>query len=934
MRSFRRDFFLKALVPLVLGLTPVQSWAQEKFSFGDLGPELVAQLKRQFPSLEAGTFTAKDLDLLIEELIVKNQFDSAEVVRSGNVYSLRIGKTSKIESIEFYGNNSVSEKELRREMVVSESLSFDQQQLIDAQDRLEKYYRSQGFNQVRIDFEFVRPKDRGVTIKIKVREGKQTTLDSFQIISRNRLLNEKLAAHMRSKFKGTALNEKTLNAMRDRLRSYLSENRYLRTEVIDPVIETPPGSSNSTAIYKFQNANRYQVFFEGQKEKHSTKLEEVLDLDSFSSSNPNVAAELGTKIKSFYISQGFARVEVNTEEVPGATEFERKIYIKISEGPRIKIAKIDLIGTFSEDPKVYQDFIKEHSSEAIADNVYVKEDLDAGLRNMVTDRWNRGYLKARVVSTRSIYNEKRDQITVQVNFEEGRLTKIRNLIFEGNTQFSTQQLTDLVELRAGEPLRLYELETAIGRLHKHYRDQGYLDMALSNEKDDVVTYFEDNSIVDVRFKIIEGPQVRVGSIVIEGNTITKDDVILMELEFDYGNILTPEKIDESVSRLQKTGYFSSVEIRTLEEKTPISMRTVRVRVTDRDPGLLNAGFGINNDRGTTVRGYAGVAYRNILGTGRGISLRGDANYNTTAQYKLLERKFTIGYLEPYVFHSRMKFRSNFSLSTLLSETDSRVATDSDQYTFSLEQTITTHLLVSWDLLNFANYRDSNIETGQALPALRIGSTGPTVDVDYRDHPFNPTHGTFTRMNLEYGTPTLGSNDTINFVKGGLSFTHYQSTGIAKTVWANSIRGGYLKNLSEQEFGAVPYDKKGLFLGGQTTVRGFTPDEAFPNQRFDFPGTQFQQGFGYIFRTEAQMMLFKSELRIPIKGNFAGALFYDGGSVRISGLDLKRPYRDSYGLGARYVLPVGAINVEYAWKVRHDINRNESPGALHISFGTF
>ncbi len=936
----RIDLTMKSLsLMFFLILLSGASWAQNKpesqenFDFSNLGPELVTQIKRQFPTLEKGTFDSKELDLLVEEMIVKNQFDSAEIVRSGNSYRLRVGKTSKIEVIEFVGNSSISEKELRREMLISEKLAFDQQQLLEAQDRLEKFYQSQGFSQVRIDFEFIRPKDRGVTIKIRIREGRQTTLESFEVISKNKLLNEKLSFHMRKKFRNQALNERTLNAMRDHLRTYLSENRYFRTEVIDPSIQSDPGSANSKAVYRFQNVFQYDVFFDGQKEKHQTKLAQVLNLETFASSNPNVASELGTKIKTFYISEGFARAEVSTDESPGAGEFVRKIYIRVNEGPRIKIAKIDLIGSFSEDTKVYQDFIREHSSEAVSDGVYVKEDLDAGLRNMVTDRWNRGFLKARIVSTRSIYNEKRDQITVQVNFEEGRLTKIRNLIFEGNTHFSTQELTDLVELRAGEPLRLYELESAVGRLNKHYRDQGYLDMTLANEKDDVVTYFEDNTIVDVRFKILEGPQVKVGSIVIEGNTLTEDEIILMELEFDYGNILTPDKIDESVSRLQKTGYFSSVEIRTLEEKTPISLRTVRVRVTDRDPGLFNAGFGLNNDRGLTVRGYGGIAYRNILGTGRGISFRGDANYNPT-DIRFLERKFTIGYLEPYLLRSRIKFRSNFSLSTTITDAKSDVASDIDQYIFSLEQTITTHLLVSWDLWNFADFRDFKVKTGADISALRIGSTGPTVDLDYRDHPFNPTRGTFTRVNVEYGSPLYNSNDTIEFIKAQGSFTHYQALGLWKMVWANSLRAGYLKNISGNSNGSVPYDKKGLILWGQTTVRGFTPDESYPN-KFDFPSAEFNQENGrFNLRTEAQMLLYKSEVRFPVYGALAGAVFYDGGSVRIKNLDLARPYRDSFGIGVRYVLPVGAINLEYAWKSNHDINRNESPGSWHISFGTF
>lgn len=925
MRTWWSAFFILVIAIPAFG---------NRFDFSDLSKDLQEQIKRQFPSLSTGQFTPRDLDLLLEELIVKNQFDSAEIVQNGEVFSVRLGRTSRIDSVQFSGNSSVSEKDLRREMVISEKSPFDQQQLIEAQDRLERFYKIQGFSQVRIDFEFDRPKDRGVNIRIRIREGQQTTLNLFIVNSKNKELNQTLTRNFRG-FLGQPLNERTLNELRNSLRIFLSEKSYFRTEVSDPELEPIPGTTQTRATYKFQNVNKYEVYFEGQKERSADDLRGVLALNTFSSSNPNVAAELGTKIKAYYTSIGFARVEVTTEEKPGAGDFQRKIYIRVKEGPRVRLAKIEWTGVFSEKPEVYQKFVESHSSDTVSKRIYVKDDLDAGLRNLVTDRWNRGYLKARIVSTRAIYNDKKDQVTLQVNFEEGRLTQIRNVIFEGNKEFTTIFLTELVDLSPGEPLRLYELEAAIGRLYRHYRGSGYLDMALSNEKDDVVTYMEDNSLVDVRFRIQEGPQVRVGSIVIEGNSLTKDEIILRELEFDYGNILTPEKIDESTSRLQRTGYFSSVEIRTLEEKTPIALRTVRVRVVDRDPGLFNFGFGINNDRGFTLRGYTGLAYRNIAGTGRGISARADTNYNIT-EVKLPEWKFTVGYLEPYVFNSRLRFRTNLTLSRSITDFDPFIVSDVDQYTFSLEQNITSNLLVSWDLWNFANYKDTNIDD-RTETILRIGNTGPTIDLDFRDHPFNPTRGTFTRLTGEYGSPLYGSNDTIEFIKAQGSFTHYQSLGVRDMVWANSLRAGYIKNNSGKSDGSVPYDKKGLTLGGQSTIRGFTPDEAFPNL-FDFPindPSQYVVGpRRFLLKTEAQMGLFKSEIRFPIIGNFAGGIFYDGGSVRIKGIDSSRPYRDSFGIAARYTLPVGALNVEYAWKNRPEGNRNESPQVLHISFGTF
>src|SRR5690606_38215320 len=150
---------------------------------------------------------------------------------------------------------------------------------------------------------------------------------------------------------------------------------------------------------------------------------------------------------------------------------------------------------------------------------------------------------------------------------------------------------------------------------------GYIEMILLNEKQDLVTYDATNTKAILKFNIFEGPEVSVASIIVEGNSFTKESVILKELEFTNNELITPSKLEESVARLQRTGFFGPVEVNALEEKTSLARRTVLVKVTERDPGIFNRGIGAPNARTLTVRGYTGVAYRNLWGTGRGVSLR-------------------------------------------------------------------------------------------------------------------------------------------------------------------------------------------------------------------------------------------------------------------------------------------------------------------------
>src|SRR5690606_2250153 len=145
-----------------------------------------------------------------------------------------------------------------------------------------------------------------------------------------------------------------------------------------------------------------------------------------------------------------------------------------------------------------------------------------------------------------------------------------------------------------------ELDTNIENLKRYYWDQGYLDMIIENEREGLVQYNPTGTEATLNFKLKEGPVIKVGSIVVDGLTQTQELVVRMELEFAAGDLLTPQRIQDSQYRLQRLGLFSLVDISTLETGTPISERTIIVKVLERDPGFFTSGLGLSNEFDLTV----------------------------------------------------------------------------------------------------------------------------------------------------------------------------------------------------------------------------------------------------------------------------------------------------------------------------------------------
>ncbi|WP_413557645.1 POTRA domain-containing protein [Bdellovibrio sp. HCB209] len=929
---------LVVALALIMFIQTSPAWAKKGLDISDLPKNVQSDLLKRYPQITKDFVPLDLIDDILRYLQPNPQFDRLIVTEStAGSYKMEYIHAKRIGAIIIAGNNFYSDSDVTNIFAVKTGDVFDQQGLAEQGEKLRLAYKEQGFLNTVVDIEMPPGKDGAVDLILKITENKRTEIHNLIVQSPNGTLNKILVDELDSKL-DDPLTDKTLADINKSARSFLNEERYVRADFIGPTVSFNEDESKATLTYRVDRPETYKFEFRGHQILRLRDLESALDLDNFYSANPNIGAELSTKLRNYYLADGYARAEVSATEEDTGNPFVRKIIFTVDEGPKVKIQGINITGKFSRKPQHYSKIIRDYSSTLVSKGYYNKDDVDTGVRNLILALQNEGYLQAKIVSTRMTYNKEKDQVTLYVNLDEGPLTLIQSVSFLGNQAYSNEELLKVTGLKPG-PLKLNQIEEAVNNVKNFYRENGYIEMLLLNEREDLVTYDSTNTKAILNFKIFEGPQVRASSIILEGNTFTRDYVLFQELELRQGELITPQKIDDSISHLQRTGFFNTVEVRTLEEKTNIADRTVIVKVTEREPGTFNIGAGATNERKLTLRGYTGISYRNLMGTGRGVSLRLEGNYNI-ADVKYLEHKVVAGYLEPYLFGTHVRGRVNITLSSQITDFNVKQVTDLNQYTYTLEKDFTSKILGTWDLYSLAQVRDSGLdETYPYAPTQQdIITTGPNIDFDFRDNPFNPTAGTFTRINAEYSDPVFGGTETINYWRAVAGITVYSKIGTLQkqpVVWANNLRGGYLKNLSHlpdtaDRQNGVPWDKKGFSLGGISTVRGYEAGtEYFPNNNdLGIAGGNKK----YYLTTDSTMGLIKSELRFPVYGALGGAAFYDGGIVQIEGLEINEPYRAATGFGIRYNTPVGPLSVDIAWKL--NMQPGESPWRLHISIGTF
>ncbi len=960
------------LSPLIflMVLWPTSLLAQYRLQ--DSGIPIIERLTESY---KGQTLSLATLDQIVKEIsqdglfqvVYVEQLDSDKVV-------IRAQQSIKLKEIQISGNTSYNKQELMETMGIKTGQVLSNLEVVQAIDKIKNVYQGSGF----YNFNLTYGKEltnEGMILKIDISESDFCIIEDIQVFSKNNYLNKRMKEFI-PEFLNTNYQKESSDVIEKRLNELLLKNRFLTAKVKNTSTVFNQNKTRVKLKFTVSNAVQYEFVFHGNEFFSHFDLIKESEIGSKFLYLSDSSSEIEETVIDLYLQNGFPHVEVKSSQRYFEESKKRVFVFEINEGSRIRIGNVEVVGKISRNKSFYIDLFNEYLAEEAHSVFYVQKDIEHAAEEMVTHLKRQGHLMAELLSVNAEFSQQQTaNVTVQI--DEGILTYVRQILFRGSKSFSNIELKERVKIVPNKPLNLTEVESSFDLLESFYRKRGYLEFKILNRNAAVIQYKKGQPYADLVYQVKEGPKIQVKSIRVSGNKKTKTYVVMRELDFKEGDLLTLERLTNSLDRLEKTGLFGKVNIRSLEQDSPNGDRTIVVEVEDRKPGLFSSGVGVFNEGLLGVRGYVGALYNNLWGKARGISSRVDLRYEDRVFY--VQNRIALAYYEPYLTENRLRGRvSVVREQQRLSFIDNEaIIRSSNELRLSTEKEFSKHLRFTYNVWAFINQEsffanDSNRQSDQVV-TQNIGLTGPVLELDYRNDQFLPTKGWYTRFDLEYSDPVIGSSrdnpgvegtatsdisglqvpadarNEINYYRATFSTTKYTPlTKSKRWVWVNSLRGGYLRNVSSREDSGVP-QVRSFFLGGSSTIRGFSfgTSETVPGQRElcirqnlinSGQETKECRIDNIYVRDDSAYVLFKSELRFPISGAFGGAIFYDGGAVVHGDFGLEDPYRDSIGFGFTYDTPVGSFVIGVGYKLDRKTAStyydDESEVAFHLAIGTF
>jgi len=645
-----------------------------------------------------------------------------------------------------------------------------------------------------------------------------------------------------------------------------------------------------------------ELRFEGLNELSKDDVDELVEVKTFSTLNPDALSRTERAIESKYREKGYflAKVTHKIETIPDTASID--VVLVIDENKKIQVKEIRFVGnqhiSDTELKSVMETREGGYFSFLTSSGTYQDEAFDRDLMRLSGMYYDRGYINVQVAKPQLALSTDRRSLYVTVGIEEGEPYRIGKLAVSGELLEPQREVLKRMKEAPGELFVRSKLGEDILALQAGYRDQGYAYVQVTP----LTRVDPEAKTIDLDLSVSRGPLVFIERIEIKGHTRTRDKVIRREMRIAEGEQYDGTKIALSQQRVQALGYFENVEIAS-KQGSEADKIILEFDVKERPTGTFQVGAGVSSGEGLLVT--AQIAHDNLFGRGQSLSFQW--------MFSKLRNIFQLNFMEPYFLDTKWNFAVGVQNTT------------ADYFNF-IRKSRGGNLTWGYELVdNLRVFGTYTLEDVTVSPdATYAGSVPPsffgggltssaklTLSYDSRDNRLFPTKGQYHTASVEAAVPGAPLFSENAFTRYSLTSRFYHPLPLGVVLRFKAELG----MISGQDF---PLSER-YFLGGVFSLRGYPLRGIAPAIEFPTSADPLSSTTPFAIGGNKQAV-FNLELEFPLLPpvGIRGVLFYDIGNAFADSAawfvdnehSLPLGMFHSVGFGIRWFSPIGPLRFEW------------------------
>ena len=317
------------------------------------------------------------------------------------------------------------------------------------------------------------------------------------------------------------------------------------------------------------------INYNGLKKTEREDMEKKLGLVKGGQITPNMIDRAKILAKKYFEDKGYKNAEVFIRQRDDVAAKNQVILdIDVDKKEKLKVRTITIDGDNQlGDKKIKGSFLskgaftKTHEAGKLVNILkskkFTPERWAEDKKNLIT-KYNEYGFRDAMITKDSVWNVDPKHVDIYVKVDEGKKYYIRNIKWVGNTVYSTDYLSRLLDMKKGDVYnqtylnkRLSQDEDAVGNA---YWNNGYLFYNLQPTEVNIV-----GDSIDLEMRITEGQQAHINRVKINGNDRLYENVVRRELRTKPGDLFSKEALQRSARELASMGHFDPEAINPVPE---------------------------------------------------------------------------------------------------------------------------------------------------------------------------------------------------------------------------------------------------------------------------------------------------------------------------------------------------------------------------------
>lgn len=341
-----------------------------------------------------------------------------------------------------------------------------------------------------------------------------------------------------------------------------------------------------------------------------------------------------SRLVEYYARTGYENISVREEIIEkesGACELR----FHIKRGPKLKLDEIIFIGAPNLNHSTMRSLLSRREityflvyPTSTAEPYALVQDYE----KIIAYAREEGFLNAKIKTSFTETSGNKQKIYVVM--EEGPRFKLGTIEI---TNQDTAPMSVKQNLKTGQLLRSYNIESYSAYIERKYREAGFRVKVIVEEK-------PNGDVMDLEFVVVPASNAVISKIEITGNRLTRDSVLRRNLSLAEGDYYDDISVKRAKNQLLSTGFFSEVEITPERDETG---DIIHVHVKENKLGQLGLNFSTTFGGNATRMLNFYYAHPNFLGK--------QHNFAIDLTLGNVSKSFSLSYGVPTLFGRNVAF---------------------------------------------------------------------------------------------------------------------------------------------------------------------------------------------------------------------------------------------------------------------------------------